>query len=210
MNSSWRRERWAWLVRSSRLWRWLVPSVLGLLEVREKKVRRKGRAVAGGGRAGAGSPRRDGTRTSAPCGCPCDGGRGAGRASACGRGTGGERGGGAVVPRRAEGIRRRSCPRTTSGSCPCWSRLRAGRECGASSWPRPWAFQWSRRRSRVCGRRRNAWWNKVGAPDAAGGVHPARDAGRLKAAGRRPARRLLMSMVMDHSTMASCMAGRVS
>lgn len=50
----------------------------------------------------------------------------------------------------------------------------------------------------------------VGAPGAAGGVHPARGVGRLKAPGRRPARRLLMSMVMDHSTMASCMAGSVS
>jgi hypothetical protein len=29
----------AWFVRSSRSWRWLVPSVLGLLEAREKKVR---------------------------------------------------------------------------------------------------------------------------------------------------------------------------
>ena len=39
MNSGWRREGWAWFVRSSGLWRWLVPSVLGLLEAREKKVR---------------------------------------------------------------------------------------------------------------------------------------------------------------------------
>lgn len=38
-DSGWLRERWAWFVRSSRLWRWLVPSVLGLLEAREKKVR---------------------------------------------------------------------------------------------------------------------------------------------------------------------------
>jgi hypothetical protein len=39
MNSGWRREGWAWFVRSSRSWGWLVPSVLGLLEAREKKVR---------------------------------------------------------------------------------------------------------------------------------------------------------------------------
>jgi hypothetical protein len=39
MNSVLRRERWAWLVCSRRLWRWLVPSVVGLLEAREKKVR---------------------------------------------------------------------------------------------------------------------------------------------------------------------------
>ncbi|MFG2795092.1 hypothetical protein [Streptomyces sp. NPDC048419] len=32
----------------------------------------------------------------------------------------------------------------------------------------------------------------------------------LDAAGRRPARRPLMSMVIDHGTIASCMAGRVS
>lgn len=35
MNSGWRREGWAWFVRSSRLWGWLVPSVPGLLEARE-------------------------------------------------------------------------------------------------------------------------------------------------------------------------------
>ncbi|MFD8810817.1 hypothetical protein ACFV23_04810 [Streptomyces sp. NPDC059627] len=29
MISGWRREEWAWSVRSSRLWRWLVPWVLG-------------------------------------------------------------------------------------------------------------------------------------------------------------------------------------
>lgn len=34
--------------------------------------------------------------------------------------------------------------------------------------------------------------------------------GRLNPAGRRPARRPLISMVMDHSTMASCMTGSVS
>lgn len=50
----------------------------------------------------------------------------------------------------------------------------------------------------------------VGSSGAAGGVHRAAGAGRLKAPGRRPARRPLMSMVMDHSTMASCMAGSVS
>lgn len=39
MNSGSWRERWAWLVRSSGSWRWLVASVLGLLEAREKRVR---------------------------------------------------------------------------------------------------------------------------------------------------------------------------
>ncbi len=39
MNSGRWRERWAWFVRLSRSWRWQVPSVLGLLEAREKKVR---------------------------------------------------------------------------------------------------------------------------------------------------------------------------
>jgi len=38
-------------------------------------------------------------------------------------------------------------------------------------------------------------------------VQAARSAGRLVVVGRRPARRPLMSMVMDHSTLASCMAG---
>jgi hypothetical protein len=50
----------------------------------------------------------------------------------------------------------------------------------------------------------------VGSADAAGSVHRARGAGRLRAPGRRPARRPLMSMVIDHSSMASCMAGKVS
>jgi hypothetical protein len=39
MNSGWWREKWAWFVRSSGSWRWLMPSVLGLLEAREKRVR---------------------------------------------------------------------------------------------------------------------------------------------------------------------------
>lgn len=39
MDSGRRRERWAWFVRSSGSWRWLAPSVLGLLKVREKRVR---------------------------------------------------------------------------------------------------------------------------------------------------------------------------
>lgn len=38
MDSGRPRERWAWLVRLSRSWRWLVPSVIGLLEAREKSV----------------------------------------------------------------------------------------------------------------------------------------------------------------------------
>ncbi|MGY3205142.1 hypothetical protein [Streptomyces sp. TE5632] len=39
MNSGQGRQKWAWFVRSSGSWRWLVPSVLGLLEAREKRVR---------------------------------------------------------------------------------------------------------------------------------------------------------------------------
>lgn len=39
MNSGRWQERWAWFVRSFGSWRWLVASVLGLLEAREKRVR---------------------------------------------------------------------------------------------------------------------------------------------------------------------------
>jgi hypothetical protein len=39
MNSRWSRERWAWFVHSPGSWRWLVASVLGLLEAREKRGR---------------------------------------------------------------------------------------------------------------------------------------------------------------------------
>lgn len=53
MNSGCRRERWARLVHSRRLRKWLMPSVLDLLEAREKKMR----TAAGGGRAGAGRAR---------------------------------------------------------------------------------------------------------------------------------------------------------
>ncbi|GHH82245.1 hypothetical protein GCM10017771_05900 [Streptomyces capitiformicae] len=42
---------------------------------------------------------------------------------------------GSVVPRRGEGLTASLLPPTTSGSCPCWSRMRAGRACAASSWP---------------------------------------------------------------------------
>lgn len=48
---------------------------------------------------------------------------------------------------------------------------------------------------------------RMGGAGAAGSVHRARGVGRLKPLGRRPARRLLISMVIDHSTMASCMTG---
>ncbi|MEU3008751.1 hypothetical protein AB0935_25505 [Streptomyces sp. NPDC007027] len=46
--------------------------------------------------------------------------------------------------------------------------------------------------------------------EAARSVHRARGTARQNAAGRHPARRPLMSTVMDHGTMASCMTGSVS
>lgn len=69
---------------------------------------------------------------------------------------------GSVVPHRVEGM-------AASALAPDYQRIvevlesdGAGQVCGVSSWPCPWALKQFRRRSRGCGRRRNAWWNGVG------------------------------------------------
>ncbi|MFF8592825.1 hypothetical protein ACF061_15505 [Streptomyces sp. NPDC015220] len=53
---------------------------------------------------------------------------------------------GSVVPHRTDGMTVSALARVTSGSCRCWSRKRAGRACAVSSWPGLWGFRWFQRR----------------------------------------------------------------
>lgn len=211
MNFGRQRESWAWFVRSSGSWRWLVASVLGLLEAREKRVREEiarlreeaERVQAALGEAEGGLQRLVDARVTVaevlaePPSTDAEPARGAMT--------------GSPVPHRAEGME-------ASVLAPDYQRIvsvlesEAGRE-GMRCQQLAAVLGLRVVPAKVEGLRSKAKRlveRGVGSVGAAGGFHRAGGADRLNAPGRRPARPPLMSMVIDHSTMASCMAGSVS